>query len=207
VAGADVTKLAEAIGHDERIGKQFLRAGLGFGGGCLPKDIRAFMARAGELGVGESVAFLREVDEVNLRRRQRTVDIARELAGGNVLGVRIACLGAAFKPDSDDVRDSPALHVASALQVEGADVHVYDPKAMANARRQFPTLTLAESAADAVAGADVVLLLTEWKEFRELDPVALRSAVAQPRIIDARNVLDPAAWRDAGWTYRGLGRP
>ncbi len=207
VTGADVTKLAEAIGHDERIGKQFLRAGLGFGGGCLPKDIRAFMARAGELGVGESVAFLREVDEVNLRRRQRTVDIARELAGGDVLDVRIACLGAAFKPDSDDVRDSPALHVASALQVEGADVHVYDPKAMANARRQFPTLALAESAADAVAGADVVLLLTEWKEFRDLDPVALRDVVAQPRIIDARNVLDPAAWRAAGWTYRGLGRP
>jgi UDPglucose 6-dehydrogenase len=206
-AGADVAQLAEAIGHDERIGKQFLRAGLGFGGGCLPKDIRAFIARAGELGVGESLTFLREVDEVNLRRRRRTVDIARELAGGDVLGVKIACLGAAFKPDSDDVRDSPALHVASALQVEGADVHVYDPKAMANAHRQFPTLSLAASAAEAVADAQVVLLLTEWKEFRELDPTELRTVVAQPRIIDARNALDPVRWRAAGWTYRGLGRP
>ena len=207
VTGADVARLAEAIGHDERIGKQFLRAGLGFGGGCLPKDIRAFMARAGELGVGESVAFLREVDEVNLRRRHRAVEIARDLAGGDVLGVKIACLGAAFKPDSDDVRDSPALHVASALQVEGADVVVYDPKAMGNAHRQFPTLALAESAAEAVADADVVLLLTEWTEFRELDPQALLEVVAQPRILDARNVLDPVRWRSAGWTYRGLGRP
>jgi len=207
VTGADVTMLAEAIGHDERIGKHFLRAGLGFGGGCLPKDIRAFMARAGELGVGESVAFLREVDEVNLRRRERTVDIVRELVGGDVLGVRVACLGAAFKPDSDDVRDSPALHVAAALQVEGADVVVYDPKAMANARKRFPTLTPASSADEAATGAEVVLLLTEWKEFRDLDPTELRSVVAQPRIVDARNVLDPARWRAAGWTYRGLGRP
>ena len=207
VTGADVTRLAEAIGYDERIGSKFLRAGLGFGGGCLPKDIRAFMARAGELGVGESVAFLREVDEVNLRRRARTVDITRELAGGDLRDVTIACLGAAFKPDSDDVRDSPALHVASALQVEGADVRVHDPKAMPNAQRQFPTLAMSDTAAQAATGASVVLLLTEWQEYRDLDPDELGTLVAQRHIIDARNVLDPAQWRAAGWTYRALGRP
>ena len=207
VTGADVTRLAEAIGYDERIGSKFLRAGLGFGGGCLPKDIRAFMARAGELGVGESVAFLREVDEVNLRRRARTVDITRELAGGDLRDVTIACLGAAFKPDSDDVRDSPALHVASALQVEGADVRVHAPKAMPNAQRQFPTLAMSDTAAQAATGASVVLLLTEWQEYRDLDPDELGTLVAQRHIIDARNVLDPAQWRAAGWTYRALGRP
>jgi UDPglucose 6-dehydrogenase len=199
--------LAEAIGHDERIGSKFLPAGLGYGGGCLPKDIRAFMARAGELGLGESLTFLREVDEVNLRRRTRAVDIARELAGGYVQGVRIACLGAAFKPDSDDVRDSPALHVASALQVEGADVVVHDPKAMPNARRQFPTLTMADSAVAAVTDAHVVLLLTEWKDYRELDPTELGELVGARSILDARNVLDPVAWRAAGWDFRSLGRP
>ena len=207
VTGADVTRLAEAIGYDERIGSKFLRAGLGFGGGCLPKDIRAFMARAGELGVGESVAFLREVDEVNLRRRTRTVELARELAGGDVRDVTIACLGAAFKPDSDDVRDSPALHVASSLQIEGADVRVHDPKAMSNAQRQFPTLAMTETAEQAATGASVVLLLTEWQEYRELDPDELGALVAHRSIIDARNVLDPAQWRAAGWTYRALGRP
>ena len=205
--GADVSVLAEAIGYDDRIGKRFLKAGLGFGGGCLPKDIRAFMARAGELGVEEALTFLREVDAINLRRRARTIDMARELSGGSLGGVVVACLGAAFKPNSDDVRDSPALHVAAALQTEGAIVRVYDPEAMSNARQMFPTLAFANSIDDAVRDAGVVLLLTEWDEFQRLTPEQLNPLVAQQRIVDARNVLVPGDWRAAGWTYRALGRP
>ncbi len=207
VTGADVTRLADAIGHDARIGRRFLNAGVGFGGGCLPKDIRAFMARAGEIGAAHALTFLGEVDAINLRRRQRVVELAREVLGGAVAGRRIAVLGAAFKPQSDDVRDSPALTVAGQLQLQGADVVVFDPKAIDNARRVFPTLTYAESAIDACRGADVVLHLTEWPEFREIDPAQLAAVVAQPNVVDGRNCLDADAWREAGWTYRGLGRP
>ncbi len=206
-AGADVTQLANAIGYDERIGSKFLRAGLGFGGGCLPKDIRAFMARAGELGVDDALLFLREIDDINLRQRRRTIEIATKFVGGDASGVAIAALGAAFKPDSDDVRDSPALDVAAKLHLQGADVRIYDPKAMDNAAKVFPTLTYASSAEDACRGADLVLLLTEWSEFAHLDPVALRDTVATPRILDGRNALDADKWRAAGWTYHGLGRP
>jgi UDPglucose 6-dehydrogenase len=206
VAGADVTALADALGHDPRIGRRFLNAGLGFGGGCLPKDIRAFMARAGELGAAEALMFLREVDAINLRRRSRTVELARELCGGSVVGEHIAILGAAFKPDSDDVRDSPALHVAGELQLAGGLVTVYDPKAMPNARERFPTLTYADSAVAACTGANLVLHLTEWPEFGALDPGALAEVVARPCVLDARNALDADAWRAAGWTYRGFGR-
>jgi UDPglucose 6-dehydrogenase len=205
-AGADVSALADALGHDPRIGRRFLNDSLGFGGGCLPKDIRAFMARAGELGASEALMFLREVDAINMRRRTGTVGLARELCGGSVVGERIAVLGAAFKPDSDDVRDSPALHVAGELQLAGALVTVYDPKAMANARVRFPTLAYADSAVAACAGADLVLHLTEWQEFRALDPAALAEVVTRPCVLDARNALDAAAWRAAGWTYRGFGR-
>ncbi|MEU2426315.1 UDP-glucose/GDP-mannose dehydrogenase family protein [Streptomyces sp. NPDC007851] len=206
-AGADVTLLAEALSHDTRIGGRFLRAGVGFGGGCLPKDIRAFMARAGELGVDQALTFLREVDHINMRRRSRVVDLAREAAGGSFLGRRIAVLGAAFKPDSDDIRDSPALNVAAQIQLQGGNVSVYDPKAMDNARKAFPTLAYATSAEDALCRADVVLHLTEWQEFRDLDPAVLREMVARPYVIDGRNALDGGRWRAAGWTYRALGRP
>ncbi|KOG57381.1 UDP-glucose 6-dehydrogenase [Streptomyces griseoflavus] len=206
-AGGDVVKLAEAIGHDERIGKKFLRAGIGFGGGCLPKDIRAFMARAGELGADQALTFLREVDSINMRRRGHMVELTREAVGGSFLGTRVAVLGATFKPDSDDVRDSPALNVAGQIHLQGAQVTVYDPKGMANAARVFPTLGYADTALEAVRGADVVLHLTEWREFRELDPAALAEVVASPRILDGRNALDPELWRKAGWTYRALGRP
>ena len=206
-AGADVTQLADAIGYDDRIGRKFLNAGLGFGGGCLPKDIRAFMSRAGELGVGESLLFLREVDEINQRRRRQAVGLAREMVGGNLLGVTVTCLGAAFKPNSDDIRDSPALDVAAGIQLQGAHVKVYDPKANANARAAYPTLDLQDSLRDAAAGADIVLLLTEWPEFREMTPADLDGLVRGHRILDARNVLDPVAWRSAGWDFRGLGRP
>ena len=205
--GADVTVLADAIGHDERIGRKFLNAGLGFGGGCLPKDIRAFMARAGELGVDQALSFLREVDAINMRRRGHVVDRARAMCGGSFLGTRVGVLGAAFKPDSDDVRDSPALNVAGQIQLQGAQVTVYDPRAVENARRLFPTLGYADSAVDACDGADLVLHLTEWREFREMQPADLDGVVAQKRIIDARNALDPQLWRGAGWTYGSLGRP
>lgn len=207
ITGADVTKLADAIGYDDRIGRKFLNAGLGFGGGCLPKDIRAFMARAGELGASHALTFLAEIDAINLRRRERVAEIARELAGGTLIGRRIAVLGAAFKPNSDDVRDSPALNVAGRLQLQGAHVAVYDPRATDNARKIFPTLEYTESVVAACRNADVVLHLTEWAEFREIDPVDLGEVVAQRNIVDGRNCLDVEAWRAAGWTYHGLGRP
>ncbi|MFD3452956.1 UDP-glucose dehydrogenase family protein [Streptomyces sp. NPDC058691] len=207
-AGGDVMKLAEAIGHDDRIGKKFLRAGIGFGGGCLPKDIRAFMARAGELGADQALTFLREVDSINMRRRAHMVELAREACGsGGFLGKRVAVLGAAFKPDSDDVRDSPALNVAGQIHLQGGQVTVYDPKAMDNARRLFPTLGYASSALEAVRGAQVVLHLTEWREFRELDTAALGAVAGQRHVIDGRNALDASVWREAGWTFRAMGRP
>ena len=206
-AGADVTILAEALSHDARIGGRFLRPGLGFGGGCLPKDIRAFRARAAELGVAEAVGFLGEVDGINQRRRQRMVDLAVEALDGHVAGRRIGVLGAAFKPDSDDIRDSPALDVATRLTTMGAAVSVYDPAAIPNARLKYPHLNYAESLSDAVAGADLVLLLTEWAEFTAMDPAQVAGLVHQPHILDGRNALDPEQWRAAGWTYRALGRP
>ncbi|HUX72012.1 MAG TPA: UDP-glucose/GDP-mannose dehydrogenase family protein [Cellulomonadaceae bacterium] len=205
--GADVTALADAIGHDVRIGRKFLNAGLGFGGGCLPKDIRAFMARAGELGVDQALSFLREVDSINMRRRVRMVDLAREVCAGSIVGRRVAVLGAAFKPDSDDVRDSPALSVAAQMRLQGAHVTVTDPQAIPNAQRAWPDLVFAETAEAAAQGADVVILATEWREYRALDPQKLAGVVRSKAIVDGRNVLDPVAWRGAGWTYRALGRP
>jgi UDPglucose 6-dehydrogenase len=205
--GADVNILATALGYDSRIGSRFLKPGLGFGGGCLPKDIRAFAYRAEQLGVGQAVAFLREVDSINQRRRTRTVDLVGEMAGGSLVGVRVAALGAAFKPNSDDIRDAPALDVARMLHAEGAIVTVYDPEANENARRRYPELTYAESLEDAVRGADVVALLTEWQEFRDADPDALGALVQHRRIVDGRHALDADDYRAKGWEYRALGRP
>ncbi len=207
VVGADVTQLADAIGYDERIGRRFLNAGLGFGGGCLPKDIRGFMARADELGVDQALGFLREVDSINLRRRGRMVDLAQEVCGGDVAGKRIAVLGLAFKPDSDDVRDSPALDVAVRLAELGADVVATDPKAIETSRALQPSLRYVDTAQEAVAGADAVLVLTEWAEYRNLDPEVLGATARIRAIVDGRNCLGPARWRAAGWTYRALGRP
>jgi UDPglucose 6-dehydrogenase len=204
--GADVKLLADAIGYDDRIGRKFLNAGLGFGGGCLPKDIRAFMARAGELGADQALTFLKEVDNINMRRRIRMVELAREVCGGSLLGKRIAVLGAAFKPDSDDIRDSPALNVAAQLQLQGAVVRVTDPAAVENSRRLWPQLEYADTAEEAADRADAVLVLTEWKQYRELDPVAFGKLVAQKHLLDGRNALDREAWTAAGWTYRALGR-
>jgi UDPglucose 6-dehydrogenase len=205
-AGADVSELADAIGYDARIGRRFLNAGIGFGGGCLPKDIRAFMARAGELGANQAFAFLREVDGINMRLRTRMVEIVKEAVGGSLIGTRVAVLGAAFKPDSDDIRDSPALNIAGQLHLQGASVTVYDPKANDKARVAFPTLNYADSVQAACSGADVTLVLTEWQEFRQLEPSALGSVVRHRRIIDGRNCLDQAKWSRAGWEYRGIGR-
>ena len=207
VTGADVTQLADAIGYDVRIGRRFLNAGLGFGGGCLPKDIRGFMARAKELGVDQALTFLGEVDQINNRRRERMVDLANEVVGGSLVGKRIAVLGLAFKPDSDDVRDSPALDVALRLSEAGATVLATDPQAIDTARRRYPDMNYVTSAADAAAGVDAVLLLTEWREYRDLDPQAFGELVGTKAILDGRNCLDPVAWRSAGWTYRALGRP
>jgi UDPglucose 6-dehydrogenase len=205
--GADVTALSKAIGYDDRIGHKFLRAGLGFGGGCLPKDIRAFIARAGELGVDQAVSFLREVDEINLRRRARTVELGLDLIDGSYRGTRIAILGAAFKPNSDDIRDSPALDVAASIGRRGGDVVVYDPQALDNARRAHPELAYVNSLDEALTGADVTMVLTEWDEFQDMDPVAVGEQVAQRNMVDGRNILDPVTWRKAGWRYRALGRP
>jgi UDPglucose 6-dehydrogenase len=200
-AGGDVKTVADAIGYDARIGRRYLNAGIGFGGGCLPKDIRAFMARAGELGASQALTFLREVDNVNMRRRTRMVDVARAACGGSLLGARVAVLGAAFKPDSDDVRDSPALNVAGQIQLQGASVTVYDPKAIDSSRALFPTLGYANSAENACESADLVLVLTEWAEFLELDPAALAEIVRRRVVIDGRLCLDKDRWAESGWEY------
>lgn len=205
-AGGDVAVLADAIGMDKRIGRRFLNAGLGFGGGCLPKDIRAFIARADELGVEQAVSFLREVDSINLRRRARMVDLTREALGGDLTGKRITVLGIAFKPNTDDVRDSPALDVAERLEQAGAQVVITDPEAIENARLRDPELTYTPDLTEALTGADGVVLLTEWQQYKDLDPVAAGKLVAQKIIVDGRNVVDRKAYRDAGWTVRGLGR-
>ncbi|WP_062461990.1 UDP-glucose dehydrogenase family protein [Demequina soli] len=205
-AGADVLELADAIGHDERIGRKFLGAGLGFGGGCLPKDIRAFMARAGELGVDQALTFLREVDDVNMRRRSHMIQLVERELDGELKGRRVAVLGAAFKPESDDIRDSPALDIAGRLHLSGADVRVFDPQGMDNAAKVWPTLSFAESAADAVTGAEVIVVATEWKEFRELDPYGVADLAARKVIIDGRNCLPTERWIEAGWRYLGMGR-
>jgi UDPglucose 6-dehydrogenase len=206
VTGANVTELADAIGFDARIGRRFLNAGIGFGGGCLPKDIRAFGARAEELGRGESLAFLKEVDAINLRRRQRVVDLVVEMLDGQAFDKKVAVLGLAFKPDSDDIRDSPSLDIAVQLNGLGARVTATDPEAIANAHAKHPQLHFVESVEEAVEGAEIVLLLTEWKEYRSIAPEDIAGLVAGKRVIDGRNVLDSAAWKAAGWEYRAMGR-
>ena len=205
-AGGDVTVLAKAIGYDPRIGNRFLQAGIGFGGGCLPKDIRAFMARAGELGADQALEFLREIDSINLRARQRVIELVRRDLSHNLAGKKIAVLGAAFKPDSDDVRDSPALDIGAQIAAAGATVTIHDPKAIAPARKRFPALGFSEHIAGALEGADLVLHLTEWKVYRELDPAKMAKLVANPIMIDGRNALDREAWIAAGWKFRALGR-
>jgi UDPglucose 6-dehydrogenase len=207
VSGADVTQLADAIGYDARIGRRFLNAGVGFGGGCLPKDIRAFTARAEELGRGESVAFLKEVDSINLRRRQRVVDLAVAALDGPIFNAKVAVLGLSFKPHSDDVRDSPALDVAVQLRGLGADVLATDPQAIENSRSRHPQLGYSTDIEETLRGAAAVVLVTEWPEFKYIDPVWAATLVDTPTIIDGRNTLDAAKWRAAGWTYYGLGRP
>jgi UDPglucose 6-dehydrogenase len=205
-AGGDVTVLAKAIGYDPRIGNRFLQAGIGFGGGCLPKDIRAFMARAGELGADQALEFLREIDSINLRARARVIELVRKDLSDNLAGKKIAVLGAAFKPDSDDVRDSPALDIAAQIAAAGAVVTIHDPKAIAPAKKRFPALGFSEDIEGALEGADLVLHLTEWKVYRELDPAKMAKLVANPIIIDGRNALDREAWIAAGWKFRALGR-
>ena len=205
-AGGDVTVLAKAIGYDPRIGSRFLQAGIGFGGGCLPKDIRAFMARAGELGADQALEFLREIDSINLRARQRVIELVRKDLSDNLAGKKITVLGAAFKPNSDDVRDSPALDIAAQIAAAGAIVTIHDPKAIAPAKKRFPALGFSEDIEGALKGAELVLHLTEWKVYRELDPVKMAKLVANPIIIDGRNALDREAWVAAGWKFRALGR-
>jgi UDPglucose 6-dehydrogenase len=205
-AGGDVTVLAQAIGYDPRIGNKFLQAGIGFGGGCLPKDIRAFMARAEELGAKQALEFLREIDAINLRARRRVIDVVRSELSEDLTQYKIAVLGATFKPDSDDVRDSPALDIAAQLQAAGATVVVHDPKGIEPARKRFPNLEYAQVVTDAVKGADLLLHLTEWKEYRAIDPAAISALVKNKIIIDGRNMLDRELWRKSGWKFHALGR-
>jgi len=205
-ADGDVTVLAKAIGYDPRIGSRFLQAGIGFGGGCLPKDIRAFMARAEELGAKQAVEFLKEIDAINLRARQRIIELVRKDLSDNLQGKKVAILGAAFKPDSDDVRDSPALDIAVQIQAAGAIVTVHDPKAIANAQKRFPVLNFSIEINDTLKDAEIVLHLTEWKIYREIDPIKVKSLVKNATMIDGRNALDRQLWRNAGWKFRALGR-
>jgi UDPglucose 6-dehydrogenase len=204
-AGGDVTVLAKAIGYDPRIGNRFLQAGIGFGGGCLPKDIRAFMARAGELGADQALEFLREIDSINIRARKRVIELVRRDLSEDLKSKKIAVLGAAFKPDSDDVRDSPALDIAIQIQAAGANVVIHDPKAIEPARKRFPALNFASSIDEVLKDAEIVLHLTEWKIYREIDPVKAKSLVSKAIIIDGRNALDRNKWIDAGWQFRALG--
>ncbi|WP_048579528.1 UDP binding domain-containing protein, partial [Streptomyces viridochromogenes] len=206
-SGADATTLADILGHDVRIGRRGMRPGLGFGGGCLPKDIRGFMARAGELGADQALTILREVDAINNRRRERMVDLARQQLDGNLAGKRITIWGAAFKPNTDDIRDSPALAVAQKLHELGATVTVTDPQALDNARKTHPELDYIDDPIAAVQDADLLLHLTEWSQFSHIDPHRLAARTATPRVIDGRGTLNPVTWRDAGWTVRALGRP
>lgn len=205
-SGGDVTVLAKAIGYDPRIGSRFLQAGIGFGGGCLPKDIRAFMARAEELGAKQAVEFLKEIDAINLRARQRVIELVRKDLANDLTGKKIAILGAAFKPDSDDVRDSPALDIAAQIQAAGAVVTVHDPKAITNAQKRFPALTYDESIEGTIKDASIVLHLTEWKIYQDIDPVKIKNQVKSAIIIDGRNALDRSKWQKAGWKFRALGR-
>lgn len=206
-AGADVTVLAAAVGADSRIGELFLEPGLGFGGSCFPKDIRAFAARAEEIGAGEAVAFLHEVDRINTRQRERTVSRARRLVGGSFADRRVAVLGASFKPGSDDVRDSPSLAVAASVAREGATVRVHDPQALDNARAALPDPTYTLDIPKACEQADLVLHLTPWPEYQQIDPRALVPVVRHPVLLDARNSLDARPWRAAGWSLHALGDP
>ena len=205
-AGGDVTVLAKAIGYDPRIGNRFLQAGIGFGGGCLPKDVRAFMARAEELGAMQALEFLREIDAINLRARQRVIDIVRKVLSEDLTQYKIAVLGATFKPDSDDVRDSPALDISVQLHAAGAEVVIHDPQGIEPARKRFPNLKYSEVIEDAIKDADLILHLTEWKEYRQIDPVGISSLVKGKIIIDGRNMLDRTLWRSAGWKFHALGR-
>ena len=205
-SGGDITVLAKAIGYDPRIGSRFLQAGIGFGGGCLPKDIRAFMARAEELGAKQAVEFLKEIDAINLRARQRIIELVRKDLSNDLSGKKIAVLGAAFKPDSDDVRDSPALDISAQIQAAGAIVTVHDPKAITNAQKRFPGLNYAQEINETLKDAELVLHLTEWKIYREINPAQIKSLVKSAIIIDGRNALDREAWRAAGWKFRALGR-
>jgi UDPglucose 6-dehydrogenase len=205
--GADVVRLAEALGHDERIGRKFLGPGLGFGGGCLPKDIRGFRATAAALGVDSVASLLGTVDAINMSRRERVVVMAREAVGGSLAGKRTTVLGIAFKPNSDDIRDSPSLDICGRLATEGAIVSVHDPVAMPNAARIRPDLQYAASVFEAAKGADLILHLTDWADYRAIDPAALAMVVAQRAVIDARCGLDAGVWQNAGWSVRVLGRP
>ena len=207
VVGADIGTLADAIGYDARIGRKFLNAGIGFGGGCLPKDIRALQARADELGVATQFEFLKNVDAVNQSRRTRVVELAVAALAGDVAGKTIAVLGAAFKPDSDDIRDSPALEIAVALAHAGAKVKVHDPVALPQVRIKEQSITTVEDIEEVFVDADLVLHLTEWPEYRNLNVKELAKVVAQPKIIDGRNVLDRDLWSSAGWHITYLGKP
>lgn len=205
-SGGDVTVLAKAIGYDPRIGNRFLQAGIGFGGGCLPKDIRAFMARAEELGASQAVEFLKEIDAINLRARQRIIELVRKDLSDDLVGKKVAVLGAAFKPDSDDVRDSPALDISAQIQAAGAHVTVHDPKAISNAQKRFPGLNFSQDINSTLMDAEIVLHLTEWKIYRDIDPKQVKKVVKTAIMIDGRNALDRDLWRSAGWKFRALGR-
>lgn len=204
VSGADASALAQAIGYDERIGNKFLRNGVGFGGGCLPKDIRALMARAEELGVGQSVAYLKEIDKINIRRRHRVIELLNEELG-TLADKKVLVLGAAFKPDSDDIRDSPALEIALLLQDAGATAIVHDPIALPGVNKKHPELTTQADLALAFQGADAIVLATEWREYRDLNPATI-TGVSNKLIIDGRNVIDISLWQSAGFKVLALGK-
>jgi UDPglucose 6-dehydrogenase len=191
------------MGLDRRIGPSFLRAGIGFGGSCFPKDVNALKMLAGNTGY--HFQLLTSVIEVNeLQKRRVMKKLEKHL--GSLVGKRVALLGLAFKPNTDDMREASSLVLAGRLRGEGADVRAYDPVAEARARELLPDVDFAESVDAALADADAAILVTEWPQFAELDWAPLAARMANPLIVDGRNFLDPAALRAAGFTYEGIGR-
>ena len=203
--GADVHDVARGIGLDGRIGGKFLHPGPGFGGSCFPKDTLALAYTAREVDAAQTI--VEQVIEVNNARKKKMARKVIDFCGGAVAGLSIGVLGLTFKPNTDDMRDAPSLDIVPALQAAGAKIVAFDPEGMTEAGRLLSGVTFVKTAYDAAANADVLVVITEWHEFRGLDPRRIKKAMRQPRIVDLRNIFDPEEMRSLGFTYEGIGRP
>jgi UDPglucose 6-dehydrogenase len=203
--GADVHDVARGIGLDGRIGRKFLHPGPGFGGSCFPKDTLALAYTAREANTPQTI--VEQVIEVNNARKRKMAHKVIEFCGGSVAGLTVGVLGLTFKANTDDMRDAPSLDIVPALQAAGAKIVAFDPEGMKEAARMMPGIAFARTAYEAAAGADVLVVITEWHEFRGLDPRRLKEAMRKPRIVDLRNIFNPEEMRGLGFAYEGIGRP